>query len=108
MAYTDWAARFGNMLIYSPSATDKAAYTEQVLARKFADKWKQYVVRRRNKVADTEEMETERGDEEEGNLLDFLIARSWLKSLLFHTSSVSIRAETAILVEELSRGSAHR
>lgn len=63
--------------------------------RKFATRWKRNVFDKKK--------------EDEGeDLLDVLISNSWLKSLLFHTSSVSIRAETAVLVEELSRGSPQR
>jgi hypothetical protein len=101
MVYDEWASRFGNLLIHPPAGGKSVLPAhEQHLARKYATRWKRRVAARSR---------GEEGEEEgRGDLLDVLISNSWLKSLLFHTSSISIRAETAVLVEELSRGSPQR
>lgn len=99
MAYDEWAAKFGNLIIHPPGAQSALPAHERRLARKYALRWKQRVVASKS---GGESME------DEGDLLDVLISNSWLKSLLFHTSSISIRAETAVLVEELSKGSPQR
>ena len=101
MAYDEWASRFGNLLIQQPQGKPELAAHEQHLARKYAMRWRQRIAARKPDGGDAV-------GAREGDLLDVLISNSWLKSLLFHTSSISIRAETAVLVEELSRGSPQR
>lgn len=97
MAYDEWASKFGNLLIHPPVVKSELPANQQRLARKYALRWRQRIAERKT----GQEME-------DGDLLDVLISNSWLKSLLFHTSSISIRAETAVLVEELSKGSPQR